>query len=253
MALTYHQRTFDLIGVTPRISSQALFWLDRVEHEQGIQLPGAVRELYSVVCASELIRQHIPVFIIPLFSSLNGLGVMFQRALHPDTAQLVVMYDDFKSERFFFVPLQQGDNPPVYVSWWQFEAPLMRTTFETFSDLIYLYAWDFRQTRLTGWHTQQHAPLTPQQLDQVQDKLTPYTVTTIPGLETTHRFVYRDARVVLIRGGERETYPWDQHEWWVYADTVETFREVVLLLESILGVQFRVNEPRPGSRTRDWA
>ncbi|MEO0563055.1 MAG: hypothetical protein AAF125_13185, partial [Chloroflexota bacterium] len=61
--LTYHQRTFDLLGITPRLSEQAAFWLDRIEVERGIQLHTSLRELLAI----DRVDLHIN-----LWSRFNG-------------------------------------------------------------------------------------------------------------------------------------------------------------------------------------
>ena len=86
MTLTYLLKTFDLIGVTPRVSSQALFWLDRIEIETGIRLPGAVRELMSVVHIQTFFDGHID-------SRVSFIGLDIQNLLsYPE--RVLYQFDD---------------------------------------------------------------------------------------------------------------------------------------------------------------
>ncbi len=146
MPLQYHQKTFDLLGITPRISSQASFWLDRIEHEQGITLPGALRELYAVVCGREILtgamqqgghqRKHL-------------LEIPLDKLAEPLPVYLPIAYGVGTMLEYTVKPSAIVDDPPVYSNYRASypETQALRESYrevhtDTLSAFIYWLVWD---------------------------------------------------------------------------------------------------------------
>lgn len=58
MRLSYHSRTFELLGIDPIESPSARAELDALEHRHGIELPPSVREWYSQESALDLLFRY---------------------------------------------------------------------------------------------------------------------------------------------------------------------------------------------------
>ena len=78
--LTYHSRTFELLGAEPRVSAAALEMLEQVDKRIGRVLPASVREWYELDGARQLLLRfsnddpplHISDFGKPLKDTAGG-------------------------------------------------------------------------------------------------------------------------------------------------------------------------------------
>jgi len=201
MALTYHQRTFDLIGVTPRISSQALFWLDRVEQEQGITLPAALRELYAIVCGREILagamqrgghqRKHL-------------LEIPLDRLAEPLPVYLPIAYGVGTMLEYTIKPGATIADPPVYSNYRASypETQAVRESYrevhtESLSAFIYWLVWD-RLTAPYGCWFAHHGNILKIAVVRALERYFAPAMTTRTTTEVIYRFQSDDVTLTLL-------------------------------------------------------
>jgi hypothetical protein len=150
--LTYHQAACQQLGIAPDVTPETLARIDRSEHRYQVTLPAAVREWYALQQARTVLRRadHIPV---------DDLGHVMpypewyeqhrNQAFEDDDPHLLVIGADGESGLAWAVQSDGDANPPVLISWVDEPAAPQWTTFtDSFSDLVFARAWDWRGRRL---------------------------------------------------------------------------------------------------------
>ena len=151
--LTYHQKTCDLLGLTPRISTIALRWLNQLEEKHGVTFPAAVREFYSIVGLIDL----MPLDAGKTYTPLAELGDMFGIEWHmgKGVKQFVIKREQGDFEGWWYIDLTEKTfDPPVqYMSLHSFNAPSI--VFSRFSDMTYFDLMALRWLRYRTIHSLQ--------------------------------------------------------------------------------------------------
>jgi hypothetical protein len=201
VALTYHQKAFDLIGVTPRLSSQAGFWLDQVEREHGVTLAPSLRELYSIVCARDLL---LGAMRRPEQRRTNLLKLpLYALSSHPPQDHLPIAYDE-QSTLEYTVQLRAAvDDPPVYSNYRSAHPEIharhkgyREVHTDTLSAFIYWLLWDRLAASYGVWFAHPSNILKVAFVRSLEHyfQAVPVTRTTT---EVTYRFQAAGAKLIL--------------------------------------------------------
>jgi hypothetical protein len=144
-SLTYHQATFALLDMQPRVAPEALEQLAQVEERLSQPLPAAVREWYSLQDAVALLARYSNddhPLEIPKLGTYDLSRYRYSRDRLLAEGILVFLIEN-QSVCYWAIWLDGSDDPPVIVSTggsleiqWDIHA-------ERFSTFVYTRVWDF--------------------------------------------------------------------------------------------------------------
>jgi hypothetical protein len=233
--LTYHAKTFELLGLRPRVSPAAVDLLDKVEHRIGRPLPPSLREWYELDGAIDLLLQHSnddpPVDIADFGKPLrdeNG-GAAHDLLAH----KLLAFRRENQGVCDWAVQLEGSDEPPVVVT---FDTQLITwiPCAASFSQHVYACMWDYAASlgRLVSDDLlimAQNQPLTQEALRFLQSHFQAELVTHgWPG-ETQYRFFNGDQRILI--GADK-----GQADWFLAAESEEALGQLATLLSPLDGL-----------------
>jgi hypothetical protein len=145
--LKYHYRTVEFLKITPEISEDALRVIANQESLCGRQMPTAVREWYSLVGATDLLRdfgnQDNPVPLQELWLPENvdsgfvyflgenqGVWSAYIRLDGSDDPSVVASYDDWPQDPHSYAWENWGPFADFVFEWIRAGAELKRKTIE---------------------------------------------------------------------------------------------------------------------------
>ena len=212
--------------MTPRVSSQALFWLDRIEIETGIRLPGAVRELYSTPAEIDRLRSSMPPLVDILHAPQNLLILS-----HIAGRRSPISLMSNGSGCYFDVPMSsENDDPPVSAVLDDYIGPIyVDAGYRSVTELVYLIVWEFTGGRYTWDYKGGHNLFTAETLTTLDGLLTHHSSTISPNYDTVHRFTYNDARIVVHVSEELRSK--GTHRWHIQSDSSTAAQNLMIRLK----------------------
>jgi hypothetical protein len=185
MPFQFHQRTLDLLNITPQIDPAAVVALDALETLYGKKLPAAVREWYQLQGAPKhLTGNDNPV-------PVQELGRQYGKYPHlPDDLLLLVVEN--QAVCYWAVKWDESHDPPVFTVEENTHSPelILHRHADSFSDFVYTRVWD-------SWiepywlETIDEIPYTVQLQELLAQRYTPQTITyndIMLGGQITYRF-----------------------------------------------------------------
>lgn len=135
MNLIYHQRTIELLNITPEIDPNAVQALDHLEKTLNRRLPPSLREWYSLKNALSYINGNQ--------DRVFPIQALIDDPLNMLADDMLFLIDENQDVCGWALDLNGTDDPPVLMSdedfdWWHDFA-------DTFSDFVFIRVWDF------GW------------------------------------------------------------------------------------------------------
>ena len=140
MLLTYHQKSMEILGLTPQISQLNLELISAFEEEHKLTFPSAIREWYSLENNSELLEKITsPHNVI----DINNASQIQETCGYPlNVSEPFIVLLENQSVWYMAVKLNEGENPPVYM---RYNEPdeLWTLHANSFSDWIHALCWDY--------------------------------------------------------------------------------------------------------------
>ena len=140
MILTYHQKSIEILGITPQISQLNLELVSAFEAKYELAIPLALREWYSLENNSEILQE--------ITGSHNIIEITITPKVQEDYSQLFSASEPFpvlienQAVWFMAVKLNEGENPPVYMRYNEADE-LWTLHANSFSDWIQALCWDY--------------------------------------------------------------------------------------------------------------
>ena len=239
---TYHQTAFDHIHYPPRVSTVAQTWLNQLEDHHQVKLPASVREWYSIVGSTDLLRQHSnrdePVHLHMLDGELSR---KISLTVNGQQGHLVgVLWENQAVYKWtVFIPADASiDDPSVYVGCVRLKPNELEWKLfsHTFSDFIYAFFWDYAEYQYNAAVTADFTAIDYDRLRDTFHKL-PLQTFSFPR-EITCRLYRNDQRVVLWRN---ET----EADGYFSASTPDSMRNLVQTICQIDSIRQYIvgNEP----------
>jgi hypothetical protein len=140
MLLKYHQKSIELLGVTPRISQSQVTLFDSFEEKYRVEIPASLREWYSIEnsinLSEKILRTHTSIEL------KNTPGIQAKCGYLINDSDPFLIAIENQAVWFMAVKPDEGDNPPVYMRYnepdesWVLHA-------NSFSDWINALSWDY--------------------------------------------------------------------------------------------------------------
>lgn len=135
MSLVYHQRTIDLLGITPKIDDGAVQALDQLEQQLKRRLPTSFREWYSLKNARVYIKGNEDLVL--------HIQELIDDEMNKQLEDQLFLIDENQSVCGWALQFNDTDDPPIVISDDDYEQ--WYPYIDTFSDFVYIRVWDF------GW------------------------------------------------------------------------------------------------------
>lgn len=142
MKLQYHQKTFELLGITPTLSLENLKRISDFEAKHDLMLPASLKEWYSLENHKNILQNAINQLlnhsVIELEEGLDEWNTWQHKKINKK--HLYVLLEN-QAVWYIAVRLIDLDDPPVYLCYneegedWELHA-------STFSDFVFAIVWD---------------------------------------------------------------------------------------------------------------
>ena len=222
MTPQYHQRSFDLLALTPGVAPDAVTALDNLERQHGIDIPASAREWFSQTDAITLLERHSsPDPVIPIAEWPVERNDTHGGGPHNLLANGLLPYRyENQAVCVWAIQLDGSDDPPVLVDV-DSQFKNWRVACKTFSTHIYCWLWDYAiamgRDLLVMANIEPASRATLEALAASFDQQ-PQT-NSWPG-DVQHHF-FRDDATILIWASE------DQADWFLSADTEESLQRLL--------------------------
>jgi hypothetical protein len=139
MALAYHQKSLELLGITPTISKSLDDRIASFEAEHKIEFPAALREWYVMENSGALLQR---IAVIHNIVEINEMPEIQQHYRKPFSvsAPLPILVENQGVWHMAINP-DEGENPPVYIRYNEPDEPWILHA-NSFSEWILALSWD---------------------------------------------------------------------------------------------------------------
>lgn len=142
--LTYHKNAFQLLRLTPQLSKQGASFLSTLKQNSKQPLPEAIHEWYGLEGALDILHEIFLPNSPNTFEHPERDKAYMARygATAPCQRMLPIAFEN-QGVWHLAVPLDAGENPPVYLGYDEEDSFEWYLHAHSFSEFIWAWTWDY--------------------------------------------------------------------------------------------------------------
>jgi hypothetical protein len=144
LVLRYHQQALHMLRLPAHTSPARQAAMARLDERLGQSLPAAIREWYVLDGAYDILREVAQIHVLAILEDDGDDAALRARyaATGPSATMLPLVYEN-QGVWHLAVPLDAGDDPPVYLGYQEAAGFEWHWYADRFSDWVWAWVWDY--------------------------------------------------------------------------------------------------------------